>query len=243
MKFLKIWVHFLGAHTDSTVWKYVCVRHCTHLIDFGGMKGRVNLGAYHWFSWSLTVDGKSSQEYPVNAGVPQGSIFGPTLFLLYIKDLPDDVIWNIAIYADDTTLYSKCDQASDLWQQLELTSELESDLRDTVDWGRKWLVDFIAGKTQLVSFDRSNNTGATDVKMDGSVLEENHLLRCWGWLSLLNWIGALTLSLLPKLPPRKLETWFVLCFFLLGLLCISINLPYCHAWNTGILLSCLGWRT
>ena len=40
--------------------------------------------------------------------------------LLYISDLPDDAICNIAIYADDTTLYSKCDQVSDLWQQLEL---------------------------------------------------------------------------------------------------------------------------
>ena len=62
-----------------------------------------------------------------------GSIFGPTFFLLYINDLPDDVIYDIAIYADDTTLYSKCDQTSDLWQQLELASELDFDLQDTLD--------------------------------------------------------------------------------------------------------------
>ena len=62
--------------------------------------------------------------------------------------------------------------ASDLWKQLELASELESDLRDTVDWGQKWLVDFNAGKTRPISFDWSNNNGSVDVKMNGSVLEE-----------------------------------------------------------------------
>ena len=62
----------------------------------------------------MVLDRNSSQVYPVNAGVAQGSIFGPKLFLLYINNLPDDVTYNIAVYADDTTLYSKCDQASDL---------------------------------------------------------------------------------------------------------------------------------
>ena len=85
----------------------------------------------------VVLDGKSSQECPVNTGVSQGSIVGPTLFLLYINDLLDVVICNIAIYADDTTLYPECDQVSDLWQQLELASGLVSDLRDTVDWGKK----------------------------------------------------------------------------------------------------------
>ena len=52
----------------------------------------------------MVLDWKSSQEYPVNAGVSQVSVLGPILFLLYINDICD-----IAIYVDDTTLYSKCD--------------------------------------------------------------------------------------------------------------------------------------
>ena len=155
----------------------------------------------------VILDGKSSQEYPVNAGVPQGSIPGPPLLvlLLYNNDLPDDVICDIAIYADDTTLYSKCDQVSDLWQQLELPSELESDLRDTVDWVKKWLVDFNAGKTQLVSFDRSNNDGCLDVKMDGSVLEEKSSLKMLGltFSSKLNW-GSYIISI-TKTASKKSE--------------------------------------
>ena len=61
----------------------------------------------------VVLDGKSSYEYWVNTGVCRGSILGPTLFLVY--DLPNDVICNIFIYADDTTLCFKFDQASDLW--------------------------------------------------------------------------------------------------------------------------------
>ena len=144
-----------------------------------------NIFMYTYFFFSnrwlrVVLDEKSSQEYPVNAGVPQGSILGPTLFLLYINDLADDVICDIAIYADDTTLYSKCDQASDLWQQLELAPKLESNLQDTVDWGEKWLVDFNAGKTQLVLFDQPNNNDSIDWKMGGSVLEEKSSFKMMG---------------------------------------------------------------
>ena len=89
------------------------------------------------------------------------------IFLKYYN-----VILNIAIHADDTTLYCKCDQASDILQRLQVAFDLESDQQDTVDWGRKQLVDINARKTQLLSFNQSNNTGGIDVKMDGSVLKE-----------------------------------------------------------------------
>ena len=150
----------------------------------------------------MVLYGKSSQEYPVNTGFLQGSILGPILFLLYIN-LPDDFICNIAIYADDTTLYPKCDQASALWQQLELAYELESDLRGTVYWGKKWLVDFNAGKTQLVLFDRSNNICAIDVKMDGSLLEEKSSFKMLGltFSSTLDWVFYIIS--IDKIPSKK----------------------------------------
>ena len=63
-------------------------------------------------------------------------------------------------------------------QQLELASKLECDLQDTAVWGGKWLVDFNAWKTWLVSFDQSN--GAIDEKMNGSALEKKSSFKMLG---------------------------------------------------------------
>ena len=102
-----------------------------HKLKSYGISGQI-FGLIPFFlsnRWlQVVLDGKSSLEDPGNTGILEASIFGPTLSSLYINDLPDDVICNIAICAGDTTLYSKCDQVSDQWQQLELASELESDL-------------------------------------------------------------------------------------------------------------------
>ena len=83
--------------------------------------------------------------------------------------------------------------------QLELASELESDLQETVEWGRRWFVNFSAGKTQPVLFDQSNNTGAIDVQMDRSVLEEESSFKMLGltFSFKLDW-GSCTTPLLIK---------------------------------------------
>ena len=128
----------------------------------------------------VVLDEISSQEYQVFAGVPEGSIFGSTLFLLYINDLPNNVISNIAICADDIILYLKCGQASDLRQHLQWASELESDLRECEQKQKKCLVDFNAAKTQMVSFCLFSKTGTILVKMDETVLDEKSFFKMLG---------------------------------------------------------------
>ena len=74
-----------------------------------------------------------------------------------------------------------------------------------MDWGKKWLVDFNAGKTQLVLFDQSNKNGSIDVKMGGSILEEKSSFKMLR-LTFSSKLGeVLTLSLLLKRLPKKLE--------------------------------------
>ena len=149
------------------------------------------------------------------------------------------------------------DQASDLCQQLELASE--SDLQGTaelgnlnllyktLDWGKKWFVDLNAGKTQLVSFDQSSNTGSTDVKMDGSVLEEKQSFKMMGlnFFSKLDW-GSYIISI-AKTASKEIGALICSMKFLsqeVGLyLHKSTIFPYmeccCHVW-TGVLSCYLG---
>ena len=87
-----------------------------------------------------------------------------------------------------------------------MASEVESDLRDTVDWSRKCLVDFNAGKTQLILFDGSSNTGAINMKMDGSVLDKKSSFKMLGLLCIFinvphahAWNAVVTSGLVPLL--------------------------------------------
>ena len=95
---------------------------------------------------------------------------GPTLFLVYISDLPDGALSRNVIYADDTTAYSSI-QTSDIFDSLEMTAELEEDLRGIVEWGVKWLV-FNDSKTKLLSCNRHRESRLFPLKMNDIELPE-----------------------------------------------------------------------
>ena len=107
-----------------------------------------------------------------------------------------------------------------------------------MDWGRKWLVDFNAGKTQLVLFDRSNNNGSIDVKMDGSVLEEKSSFKMLGltFSSKLDW-GSYIISI-AKTASKKIGALIRFMKFLSPEVALylykSTIRPYmeysCHVW-------------
>ena len=127
----------------------------------------------------VVLDGQESACYSINAGVPQGSVLGPILFLLFINDLPDDLLSLIAIYADDTTVYD-CQEETDAFSMLDQARCLESDLRDIVEWGKKWLVTFNAGKTKLLSVSKCHRATPFSIAMNGEDLPENNSFRLLG---------------------------------------------------------------
>ena len=99
-----------------------------------------------------------------------------------------------------------------------------------MDCSREWLNDFNAGKTQLVSLDRSDNTGGIDVKMDGSVLEEKSSLTMLGlsFSSKLNW-GSYIVTIASK----KIEALIrSMKFFLLRLLAFVFQLFFTRVYGS-----------
>ena len=124
------------------------------------------------------------------------------------------------------------DQVSDLWQELELAFELESDLWDIADWTRKWLVDFSAWKTQLVML--TSLITRVLLMWRWPVLEEKSDLKMLvlPFFSKLGWDSKLFLLL--KLPPRKLEPWFVIWILSVYIYKSTIQpcMKYwCHMWT------------
>ena len=84
----------------------------------------------------VVLNGQSSNWVDVKAGVPQGSIMGPLLFLIYINDLPEGLITNAKLFADDTSLFSVVRDIA------ASTEELNNDLRNISKWAYQWKMIF-----------------------------------------------------------------------------------------------------
>ena len=99
---------------------------------------------------SVFCEGQASSQCPVTSGVPQGTLLGPLLFLLYINDLPDNVQSSVSLFADDALLYGIV--ASDADCDL-----LHSGLRRLESWQYHWQMEFNPSKCKIVTISHKNN--------------------------------------------------------------------------------------
>ena len=99
-------------------------------------------------SRSVVLEGECSDEVSVSSGVPQGSVLGPILFLLYINDLHDNVQSQVRLFADDTAVYLTINHQSD-------ASLLQKDLDQLQRWGVKWEIEFNPSKCQVLHITRA----------------------------------------------------------------------------------------
>ena len=107
----------------------------------------------HWFTdylknrkQAVVIKGKASTYQPINAGVPQGSVLGPLLFLVYINDIVKNIESTVKLFADDTSMYLSLEDTA------ERSRILNADLQKIINWSEKWKVDFNPAKTELVTF-------------------------------------------------------------------------------------------
>ncbi|MEW8546320.1 MAG: reverse transcriptase family protein, partial [Candidatus Thiodiazotropha sp.] len=115
-------------------------------------------------SQRVVIDGEESDSIPVTSGVPQGSVLGPILFLIYINDLPDEVCSQVRLFADDTALYLTIESEQD-------SSTLQNDLDRLSAWETKWDMEFNPSKCQVVQVTGSRRPLNTSYTLHGQVLE------------------------------------------------------------------------
>ena len=103
-----------------------------------GITGSTNKWIEHFLSQRtrrIVCNGQNSAWAPVKSGVPQGSVIGPILFLIYINDLPEEVKSTVHLFADDTIMYMIMTSATD-------ATSLQKDLDTLVSWEKKWQMQF-----------------------------------------------------------------------------------------------------
>ena len=162
-----------GGQTDLIIMDFskafdkVAHKHLLQKLEYYGIKGQTQLwiknfltNRNHW----VVVDGESSEWTHVYSGVPQGSVLGPILFVLFINDLPDYVNCGIKLFADDCILYRHIKSVDD-------TEILQSNLNQAALWEQTWLMKFNPDKCKTMHITRSRNPTKTEYVLHGVTLE------------------------------------------------------------------------
>lgn len=112
-------------------------------------------------SYTVCVHGTKSSSKSVNAGVPQGSILGPTLFLLYLHDMPHANSYSVATFADDTAIVT---QHHDI---TETVNALQQTLDSLTSWFTKWAISINYSKTQNKMFTLRKIKSVPNIRIEG----------------------------------------------------------------------------
>ena len=123
----------------------------------------------------VLVEGQSSENVPVVSGVPQGSVLGPVLFLIFIDDLPDDINSRTILFADDCILHRQISSEND--QQL-----LQEDLDMLATWGKIWGMEFHPQRCSIMRISRARTPRTFQYHLKGVPLSEKQSLKYLGWV-------------------------------------------------------------
>ena len=116
-----------------------------------GVEGRVKGWIQQWLQGRMqrvVINGRYSDWINVTSGVPQGSVLGPTLFLIFINDLEDGVQSTVLKFADDTKLYTEVTK--------EGGEQVQEDLDKCTEWANQWMMEFNVSKCKVLHAGRTN---------------------------------------------------------------------------------------
>ena len=147
-------------------------RHLLKKLEASGVRGRLHT----WITSYLTcrtqrvvVDGSVSEEAPVLSGVPQGTVLGPLMFLVYINDITANITGQLRLFADDALLYESIKSEAD-------NASLQRDLNQLHAWSQKWKMAFNTTKCHFLHATRNRKVKAHTYTLGGSSLTrvQNH---------------------------------------------------------------------